>query len=323
MRERPDHADLVDVEADAACLVAVDAEQPQCFHQVQVALAGGDDAVAGFREVVNLAVDRVRFRKRHDGRLFSLHAFLDLRSGEVGPADVQAVRRRREVTRRDEPRRWRQLDRHCRFDGLGNRLETNPHSRKARQRNAIQAVLEVFGNIGRVQDGHEPRQERDIGLVRHRRRDAAVIITRDHQHAAIGRTAVRVAVFQCIAGPVEARSLAVPDTEYPIRRLAGFRFDLLRPEYGGGGEVLIDGGQELDVFPVKQVLRAPQLDVVAAERGTAVTADEPGRIEAGRTVQFPLHQRDPHQRLRAGQEDAARVAAITVEQFVVVERRVR
>ena len=44
--ERPDHADLVDVDAEAAAGGLVEAEEAQRLHQVEVALAGGDEAVA-------------------------------------------------------------------------------------------------------------------------------------------------------------------------------------------------------------------------------------------------------------------------------------
>ena len=53
------------------------------------------------------------------------------------------------------------------------------------------------------------------------------------------------------------------------------------------------------------LLRRPQLLVVAAERRAAVAADVAAGVEALGLVAQVLHQRQPHQRLRAGDEDAA------------------
>ncbi|MHC2412689.1 hypothetical protein ACVJGC_005280 [Bradyrhizobium diazoefficiens] len=104
-RQRPDHADLVDVDADAAAGRLIEAHQPQRFHQVEMRLACGDDAVGGVRNVVDVAVDRIGLCKGVDGVLLRLQPLLDLRSRQVRPAIVQAARRRREVGRAEGARR--------------------------------------------------------------------------------------------------------------------------------------------------------------------------------------------------------------------------
>ena len=92
-RQRPHHADLVDVDAKLAAGGFVEAEQAQRFHQVEMALAGGDDAEGGVGNVVDAAVDRVGFGEGEDRHLLRLHPLLDLRAGQVRPAIVQAGRR--------------------------------------------------------------------------------------------------------------------------------------------------------------------------------------------------------------------------------------
>ena len=99
--EWPDHADLVDVETDAPRLAPVDAEQAQCFHQVEMTLAGGDDPVARIRDVEDLPVDRILGSEGERRGLLRLEPFLDLRTGEVGPAVVQAARRHVEIWRHE------------------------------------------------------------------------------------------------------------------------------------------------------------------------------------------------------------------------------
>ena len=73
-----------------------------------------------------------------------------------------------------------------------------------------------------------------------------MVVARHHQHAAARGGAVGVAVLQRVAGAVDAGALAVPHGEDAIDLGAGVGLDLLRAEDGGGGEVLVDRGEELD-----------------------------------------------------------------------------
>ncbi len=95
--ERPDHADLVDVDTEFAAFGLADAEETERLHQVAVALAGGDDAEFRVVHVVDVAVDRVGLGEGEHGLLLGLHAFFDLRAGKIGPAVMQAAGRRGEV----------------------------------------------------------------------------------------------------------------------------------------------------------------------------------------------------------------------------------
>ena len=316
--ERPDHADLVDVEPDALCLLPVDAEQAQCLHEVEVCLARRDDAEARFRYVEDLAVDRVGGRERERRGFLGLEAFLDLRPGQVRPAIVQAARRHREVGHR-ELGIGRQLDGHRRLHRFRDGLEADPHSRAARQRDAVQAELEKLGDVGRVQPRHHERQECDVGLVRHGRRHAAVVVTGNDEHAAVRRAAVGVTVLERIARAVDTRPLAVPHREHAIDSLLRIGLDLLRTEHGGGREVLVDGGQELDVVLVEKRFGAPEFLVDCAERRPPVPRYESGGVQSRRPVQRALHERDADQRLGACQEHAPGLAPVAIDELVVVE----
>ena len=128
--ERPDHADLVDVDAEAAAGGLVEAEEAERLHQVEVALAGGDEAEAGLRDAVEGAVDGVGLGEGPGGVLLRLHALLDLRAGEVGPAIVEAAGVHRQVGE-DEAAVGGELDGLARFDGLGDGLEADPHAGEA------------------------------------------------------------------------------------------------------------------------------------------------------------------------------------------------
>ena len=81
--------------------------------------------------------------------------------------------------------------------------------------------------------------------------------------------------------------------------------DLLGAPQGGGGEVLVDARLEVDVVLLDEALGLPQRLVEAAQRRAAIAGDEAGGVEAGGEVALALHHRQAHQRLRAGQVDAA------------------
>ncbi len=127
--QRPDHPDLVHVEPHSLRLGPVYTEKPQRLHQVQVCLARRNDAVTGVGHVENLLVDRVRRGECQRRRLFCLETFLDLRSGEIRPAVMQATGRNVEVWY-DELRIFGQFDRHRRLDSFGDRFESDPHAGK-------------------------------------------------------------------------------------------------------------------------------------------------------------------------------------------------
>ena len=61
--------------------------------------------------------------------------------------------------------------------------------------------------------------------------------------------------------------------------------------------------------------------VVHAERRAAITGDEAAGIEAGGEVALALHHGQAHQRLDAGEIDAALVEAVAVFQRVVAENQ--
>ena len=146
-----------------------------------------------------------------------------------------------------------------------------------------------------------------------------MVVARHDQHAAAGRGAVGVAVLQGVAGAVDAGALAVPHGEDAVDFGAGVGLDLLRAEDGGGGEVLVDGGEELDAGLGEAVLAAPELEVERAERRAAVAGDEAAGVEAGLAVAARLVEEDAGEGLGAGQEDPAGGQVVAVGEAIVAE----
>ena len=90
--------------------------------------------------------------------------------------------------------------------------------------------------------------------------------------------------------------------------------DLLGAPQGGGREVFVDAGLELDVVLLDEALGLPQRLVEAAQRRAAIARDVAAGVEAGREVALALHHRQAHQRLRAGEVNPSAFQQVFVVQ---------
>ena len=106
-----------------------------------------------------------------------------------------------------------------------------------------------------------------------------------------------------VAGAVNARTLAVPEAKDAIDGFGRVGLDLLGSVNGGGRQIFVDGGQELDLVLAKIVPGPPELLVVSTQRGPTVAADETRCVQAGGTIKRALHQWKLDQRLGPGQVD--------------------
>jgi len=69
-----------------------------------------------------------------------------------------------------------------------------------------------------------------------------------------------------VAGPVDARPLAVPDGEYAIDLRTRIDADLLRSPDGRRGKVFVHAGLKVNVALLKEIPSPPKLLVERAER---------------------------------------------------------
>ncbi len=189
----------------------------------------------------------------------------------------------------------------ARLDGFRDRLETDPAPGETRHRPAEQAHVENVLHTGRIQHRHHRRDELELRAVRQRRRAARMIVRREREHAAVLRRAGRVAVLEHIAAAIDARALAVPHREHAVVLRAGKEVRLLRAPDHRRAEILVEARREFDVGRLEVLLRLPELEIEAAERGAAVARDEAGRVQAGGAVAHLLHQREADERLDAGE----------------------
>ena len=154
-------------------------------------------------------------------------------------------------------------------------------------------------------------------------RFAGVIIAHQHQHAAQRAGAKQIAVTERIAGAIDAGALAVPNAEHAVVfRLAGER-DLLGAGTRGGRQVFVQARLEHDVVLLQKFLRRSQLLIVAAQRRAAIAGNIARRVVAGSEVAAPLHHRQAHQGLNAGQINSAGLLRVFVFELNVSEGRHR
>jgi hypothetical protein len=160
-------------------------------------------------------------------------------------------------------------------------------------------------------------------LVRGGRGFGGVVVAHQRQHAAELRSAGGIGMAEHVAGAVDARTLAVPHAEHAIELAFAAQLGLLRAPQRGGGEVLVDGGLEFDVTRRELLGSALELVVEATQRRAAVARDIARGVETRPLVALVLHQRQTHQRLIAGNEDATFRQIVLVVELDVIERHSR
>ncbi|MNL01995.1 hypothetical protein D3C87_1224830 [compost metagenome] len=167
--QRPHAAHLVEADAQPRAGLVIEAEVGQRLAGVEVGLAGGHDAETRVRRV---DLDPVELVGAHIGQagvplVVKQARFLIQR--RVGPADVQAALRQDEVVgQHDLHAVGVQFDRGRRFHHVGHALHGHPEAGVAAHRPAVQAVVEVFLDVGRVEHGQAAGLEDVLGLVRQR-----------------------------------------------------------------------------------------------------------------------------------------------------------
>lgn len=319
--QRPHAADLVQADADAAAGLVIEAQVDQRLAHVQVGLAGGHDAEARLRRIEHHAVELVG---AHIGQarvplVVEQAGFLHQR--RIGPADVQAARRHDEVFGQHDLGAVRiDIDRGRRFHHVRHALHRYPQAGVAAHRPAVQAVVEILLHVGRIQHRNAGRLEHVFRLVRQRRGLAGMIVTRQHQDPAVRGRAGRVGVLEHVDGAVHAGPLAVPHAEHAVEPGRRIQVDLLRAPDRRGGQVFIEPRLEDDAVAGQMRLGLPQGLVQRPQRRAAVAGDEAGGVQPRSAIALLLQHRQPHQRLRPADIDAAALQRVFVVQGNGFER---
>jgi hypothetical protein len=138
------------------------------------------------------------------------------------------------------------------FGRVRGQLQRHPAARVARHGPAVQAVVEVFLQVGRRQHRDAAGGEHVLALVGHGRGARRGVVAGDQQHAAVFRGAGVVGVLEDVAAAVDAGPLAVPHRKDAVEFRLREQVQLLRAPDRGGGDVLVDAGLEADVVLLEE-----------------------------------------------------------------------
>ncbi len=313
--QRPDHAHLEQGEADVGGHGLVDPEVVQRLAHVEIGLAGGDDAEAPLGAVDHRPVQMIG---PGEGQcrieLAAVQSLLLLHHVQSAvPADIEAVGRHLEVVRPgDDDALGVDVAGRRGFHRIGDALEADPAAGIARHGPAIEAEVQELLHAGRRERRHHRVHEGVLALVRGGRGLGRMVVAGQQQDAAVLGAAGHVAVPEDVAAAVDARPLAVPHGIDAIDRRIAEKVGLLGAPDRRRRQVLVQARPEDDVVLVKQVLGFPQLLIQPAQRRAAVAGDVAAGVEADRAVTLLLHQRQAHQGLGAGQEDAPALERVLV-----------
>src|SRR5215216_2004557 len=322
LAQRPRTGDLVDANAEIVALDLVEAEFVERLADVEIALSHRDDAdlrLAAARD--HGAVELVGAHEgQHGVALVIVQPRLHAENGVV-ETNVEPTLGHLEIVRHDDLHALQAaVDRGCRLDRLVHAFERHPGAGEARHGPAVETVIEKFLNARRIQDRDHHVDEMEFGLMRGGRRFRRMVVAHQREHAAVLGRSGEIGVAEHVAGAVDAGTLAVPDREYAVELALAAQFRSLGAPHRGGGEVLVEAGLERYVVGSQDLGGAHELLVEPAERGAAVAGNIASGIEAGAAVALLLHQRQAHQRLIAGHEDAALAEIVFVVERDVIER---
>ena len=320
LRQRPGAGDLEEAQAHVVGLHLVEAELVHGLADVEIALADRDDAdlrVAAAGQ--DHLVEAVRPHEgQHGVALEVVEARLLLQEWIARP-DVQPAGRHREI--------GRDLDLHPvdaavhgsrGFDVVLHAFHGHPGAAEAREREAVETVIEQLLHPGRVQDRAHHVYEGEFGLVRDCGGFGRVVVAHQGEDAAISGGAGLVGVAEDIARAVDAGALAVPDAEDAVVLALAAHLGLLRTPEGGRGELLVQPWLEDDMRGVELLLGLVEIEVEPGDRGAAVAGDEARGVEARAAVALALHQEQPDDRLRTREKDPLlREVVLVVERYGV------
>ncbi len=313
--ERPGHADLEHLEPQRARAGVVDAQPHQRLQHILVGLAGGHDAHACACPAHGDAVEPIDPRVGQRGMQLVVIEAVFLRNAHVDCATVEAASRHREILGQlDLGGIRRDPDRAAAFDDVGDHLHADPAAREARQRDAVQAEVQQLLGVRRIEHRHADRDEHLVGEVGHGGGLHAVVVAGQGHHAAQRLRAGHVGMPQCVAGPVDAGALAVPDAEYAIDLGARKQTHVLRAPDGGGGQVFVQARAEHHLVFFQALAGSPELHIVAAQRRAAIPGDVAAGVMTGGDVALTLLHGQAHQRLDAGHVEPALAGRVLVVQ---------
>ena len=300
----PDQADLVESEAKRIGPRLVDAERIQRLAHVEIALARGHDAdPRGSPAGEHQPVEAVGAGEGEDGRSLVIVQPRLLGERRVMKPDIEPALGHLEIVRDgDGDAIHAPVHAGGGFDIVLHAFDADPHARIAREGEPLDAEVENLLNARRVEHRHHGIDEGELALVGGGGGLAGVVVPHQRQNAPMARGAGMVGVAEHVARAIDSRPLAVPDGEHAIMLALAPELGLLAAPYGGGGEILVEAGLEDDLLGLEQRPGACEPGLQRGDGRAAIARHIAGRIQPRRPVARPLHEREAHHRLRAGEQ---------------------
>ena len=125
-------------------------------------------------------------------------------------------------------------------------FQPDPEPREPAERPAMQAVINDFLDVGRIENRHHRIDKRILALMAGGRAFAGMIIAQQCQNTAKFGAARQVAMAEHVTAAIHARPLAIPKREHAIFATFAPHGCLLRPPDGGGCQIFVQPWLEHD-----------------------------------------------------------------------------
>jgi hypothetical protein len=178
----------------------------------------------------------------------------------------------------------------------------------------MQAIIEIFLDIGRVEHRHQQRLEKVLGLVRQGRGFGRMVVAGNDQHAAMLREPAALAWRKTSPQRSTPGPLPYHRPNTPSYLAPGNRPTCWLPQTVVAAMSSLMPGWKVMWCSARCALAFHRPRIEIAERAAAVAGNEAGGIQPGGKVALALQHRQADQRLGTGQKDAAGCGGVFVVQ---------
>ena len=141
-----------------------------------------------------------------------------------------------------------------------------------------------------------------------------MIVAGDRKDTAMAGSAEGVGVLEHVPATVDARTLAIPETQNAVLSGTGRHVELLRTPDCSSRQVFVYTGLEMNVMRLQVRARLVKGEVEPTDRRTAIAGNEGSGIQTGLLVAAHLDYPQTNQRLGAVHEHLAFFGSVFVVQ---------
>jgi hypothetical protein len=205
-----------------------------------------------------------------------------------------------------------QIEHQPRVGHVGHDLDADPDAGVAGELDRMAPEAQHLGRVGRGEQRGERVGEGVLAVAGQGRALAVGIVADEGERAAEAGAAHEVRVAERVEGAVEARGLAEPEAEHPIDFGVGKDLEHLGAGDGAGGDLLVERRREANALRLEQGAKVSKRRVEPGERRARVAGEQGAEPAAIAGIPVDLVQRQPHERLQAGQVYASVRAHVTL-----------